>query len=160
MRTTISRSRPSWGPRVLHKSLITAEEGAVIVDELEATAPFIEQRYSDEVALAVRAAITDAELFSSYNMAEKALEPLTAALAKAPKDLRLNQRLVGLHTRASRFAEAAVCCHNLENVYREAGYPEEAARYGELAGRYEERSRIGPGHTGCVYREPAASLDS
>src|SRR5947207_9802403 len=112
----------------------------MIVDELEATAPFIEQRYSDEVALAVRAAITDAELFSSYNMAEKALEPLTAALTKAPKDLRLNQRLVGLHTRSSRFAEAAVCCHKLENVYREAGYPEEASRYGELAGRYEERS--------------------
>src|SRR5882724_3928513 len=122
------------------KSLITAEEGAVIVDELEATAPFIEQRYSDEVALAVRAAITDAELFASYNMAEKALEPLIAALAKAPKDLRLNQRLAGLHTRAGRFAEAAVCCHNLENVYREANYPEEASRYGELAGRYEERS--------------------
>jgi len=122
------------------KSLITAEEGAVIVDELEATAPFIEQRYSDEIALAVRAAITDAELFASYNMAEKALEPLTAALGKAPKDLRLNQRLVGLHTRAGRFTEAAVCCHNLEGVYREAGYPEEASRYGELAGRYEERS--------------------
>jgi tetratricopeptide (TPR) repeat protein len=33
------------------KSLITAEEGAVIVDELEAIAPFVEQRYSDEVAL-------------------------------------------------------------------------------------------------------------
>jgi tetratricopeptide (TPR) repeat protein len=128
------------GPQTTTKSLITAEEGAVIVDELEATAPFIEQRYSDEVALAVRAAITDAELFSSYNMAEKALEPLTTALAKAPKDLRLNQRLVGLHTRSTRFAEAAVCCRNLENVYREAGYPEEASRYGELAGRYEERS--------------------
>ena len=122
------------------KSLITAEEGAVIVDELEATAPFIEQRYSDEIALAVRAAVTDAELFASYNMAEKALEPLTAALGKASKDLRLNQRLVGLHTRAGRFTEAAVCCRNLEGVYREAGYPEEASRYGELAGRYEERS--------------------
>ena len=122
------------------QSLITAEEGAVMVDELEATAPFIEQRYSDEVALAVRAAITDAELFASYNMAEKALEPLVAALAKAPKDLRLNQRLASLHTRAGRFAEAAVCCHNLENVYREANYPEEATRYGELAARYEERA--------------------
>ena len=54
--------------------------------------------------------------------------------------MRLNQRLVGLHTRSGRFAEAAVCCRNLENVYREAGYPEEASRYGELAGRYEERS--------------------
>src|ERR1051326_6049923 len=140
------------------KSLITAEEGAVIVDELEATAPFIEQRYSDEVALAVRAAITDAELFASYNMAEKAMEPLTAALAKAPKDLRLNQRLTGLHTRAGRFAEAAVCCHNLENLYRESGYPEEAARYGELAGRYEERAGSVPGRAVFVENQRQASI--
>ena len=37
--------------------LITAEEGAVLVEELEATAPFVDQRYPDEVALAVRAAL-------------------------------------------------------------------------------------------------------
>ena len=119
--------------------LITAEEGAVLVDELEATAPFIEQRYDDEVTLAVRAAMTDAELFTSYNMAEKALEPLLSALPKAPKDLRINQKLAGLHTRAGRFAEAAACCRTLESVYREAGHAEEAARYGDLATQYEQR---------------------
>jgi len=30
--------------------LITPEEGAVLVEELEATAPFIDQRYADDVA--------------------------------------------------------------------------------------------------------------
>jgi tetratricopeptide (TPR) repeat protein len=121
-------------------SLISAEEAAVIVDELEATAPSIHQHYSDEVALAVRSALTDAELFISYNMPAKALGPLMAALPQAPNDLRLNQRLAALHTRAARFAEAGVCCRTLQNVYSEAGYPEEATRYSELAGRYEERS--------------------
>jgi tetratricopeptide (TPR) repeat protein len=120
--------------------LISAEEAAVIVDELEATAPSIHQHYSDSVALAVRSALTDAELFISYNMPAKALGPLTAALPQAPNDLRLNQRLAALHTRAARFAEAGVCCRTLQNIYSEAGYPEEATRYGELAGRYEERS--------------------
>ncbi len=148
------------GGETTTKTLITAEEGAVIVDELEATAPFVEQRYPDEVALAVRAAITDAELFSSYNMAEKALEPLMAALAKAPKDLRLNQRLVGLHTRAGRFTEAAVCCHNLESVYHEANYPEEASRYGELAARYEERAGTvtRPHQAVFIEEQPQASI--
>jgi pilus assembly protein FimV len=122
------------------RSLISAEEAAVIVDELEATAPSIHQHYSDEVALAVRSALTDAELFISYNMPAKALGPLMAALPQAPNDLRLNQRLAALHTRAARFAEAGVCCRTLQNVYSEAGYPDEATRYGELAGRYEERS--------------------
>ncbi|HEX6802425.1 MAG TPA: tetratricopeptide repeat protein [Terriglobales bacterium] len=123
--------------------LITAEEGAVLVDELEAAASFIDQRYDDDVALAVRAALTDAELFISYNMPGKALEPLIAALPKAPRDLRINQKLAALHTRASRFAEAAVCCRTLESVYHDAGHAEEAARYGDLAAKYEERSASG-----------------
>jgi len=122
------------------EKLISAEEAAVIVDELEATSPSIHQHYSDAVALAVRSALTDAELFISYNMPAKALGPLMAALPQAPNDLRLNQRLAALHTRAARFAAAGVCCRTLQSVYSEAGYPEEATRYGELAERYEDRS--------------------
>ena len=122
------------------EKLISAEEAAVIVDELEATSPAVHQHYSDSVALAVRAALTDAELFISYNMPAKALGPLMAALPLAPEDLRLNQRLAALHTRAARFAEAGVCCRTLQNTYSEAGHPEEATRYGELAERYEVRS--------------------
>jgi len=123
--------------------LITAEEGAVLVEELEATAPFIDQRYDDETALAVRAALTDAELFISYNMPAKALGPLLSALPKASRDLRLNQRLVALHTRSGRFAEAGVCCRTLESIYHDAGHPDEASRYAELANKYEERASVG-----------------
>jgi pilus assembly protein FimV len=124
--------------------MITAEEGAVLVDELEATAPFIDQRYADDVALAVRAALTDAELFISYNMPPKALAPLLSALPQAPRDLRLNQKLAALHTRAGRFTEAAVCCRTLEGLYHEAGYPDEATRYGDLAAKYEQRAGTAP----------------
>ncbi|MGP0017622.1 MAG: tetratricopeptide repeat protein [Candidatus Sulfotelmatobacter sp.] len=120
--------------------LITPEEAVVLIDDLEATAPSVHQHYTDEIALAVRSALTDAELFISYNMPAKALGPLVGALPLAPTDLRLNQRLAALHTRAGRFAEAALCCRTLQSVYHEAEYPEEASRYGELAERYEERS--------------------
>jgi len=65
-----------------------------------------------------------------------------ATLPQAPNDLRLNQRLAALHTRAERFAEAGVCCRTLQSIYSEAGYPEEATRYGELADRYEQRSAL------------------
>ncbi len=125
-------------PKTAHP--ITAEEGSALVDELEATAPFIEQRYDDEVALAVRAALTDAELFISYNMPAKALAPLISALPKAPRDLQLNQKLAGLHTRAGRFAEAGVCCRTLESIYHDAGHADEASRYADLAAKYEESS--------------------
>jgi pilus assembly protein FimV len=137
--------------------LITAEEGAVLIEELEATAPFLEQRYDDESALAVRAALTDAELFISYNMPAKALGPLIAALPKAPRDLRLNQKLAALHTRAARFAEAGVCCRTLESIYHEAGHAEEASRYGDLASKYEERGAVAASHAG---QQPEISLNA
>jgi len=120
--------------------LITPEEAVVLIDDLEATAPSIHQHYSDEIALAIRSALTDAELFISYNMPAKALGPLVGALPMAPNDLRLNQRLAALHTRAGRFAEAALCCRTLQTIYSDADHPDEATRYGELAERYEERS--------------------
>ena len=123
---------------------ITTEEGAVIVDELEATAPSMDQVYPDNIAAAVRAALTDAELFVSYNMPAKALGPLLATLPVAPLDVRINQRLAALHTRAGRFADAAACCRSLQKVYSEAGYAEEAGRYEELAKRYEERAGVSP----------------
>jgi tetratricopeptide (TPR) repeat protein len=116
---------------------ITAEEGAVIVEELEATAPAIDQSYPDHIAISVRSAVTDADLFLSYNLPDKAIVPLLSALPQAPRDVRLNQRLAGLHTRFQRFTEAAVCCRTLESVYHDGGYPDEAVRYGELAARYE-----------------------
>jgi pilus assembly protein FimV len=122
--------------------LITPEEAVVLVDDLEATAPSVHQHYSDEVSLSIRSSLTDAELFISYNMPAKALGPLVAVLPLAPNDLRVNQRLAALHTRAGRFAEAAICCRTLQTVYSDAGYPEEATRYGELAERYEERTTV------------------
>ena len=117
---------------------ITAEEGALIVEELEATAPVIDQSYPDAIAIAVRSAVTDADLFLSYNLPDKAIVPLLGALPQAPQDVRLNQRLAALHTRSHRFAEAAVCCRTLESAYHDAGHPDEAVRYGELAARYEQ----------------------
>ncbi|HKR83680.1 MAG TPA: tetratricopeptide repeat protein, partial [Terriglobales bacterium] len=120
--------------------LITPEEGSVLLEELEATAPFLEQKNDDEALQAVRAAMTDAELFISYNMPAKALEPLISVLPKAPRDLRVNQKLAALHTRAGKFAEAAACCRTLESIYQDANHPDEAARYGDLAAKYEQRS--------------------
>jgi tetratricopeptide (TPR) repeat protein len=130
--------------------LLTVEEGIVLVEELETTAPPVDQSYSPEVAAALRSALTDAELFVSYNMPDKALGPLMAVLPIAPNDVRLNQRLAALHTRAERFADAAVCCRTLQTAYDQAGLTEEAARYGDLAQRGEERAASSP----AVYSTP------
>ena len=138
--------------------LITPEEAVVLIDDLEATAPSVHQHYSDEISLAVRSALTDAELFISYNMPAKALGPLVGVLPLAPNDLRLNQRLAALHTRAGRFAEAAICCRTLQTLYSDAEHPDEATRYGELAERYEERSSLPT--AGASAEEPHIFLDA
>ena len=116
----------------------------MIVEELEATAPVIDQFYPDDVAISIRSAVTDADLFLSYNLPDKAVVPLLGALPLAPRDARLNQRLAALHTRFLRFTEAAVCCRTLEGVYHDAGFPDEAVRYGELAARYEQNAESAP----------------
>src|SRR5215469_9996649 len=131
--------------------LLTVEEGIVLVEELETTAPPVDQAYSPEVADALRSALTDAELFISYNMLDKALGPLMAVLPIAPNDVRPNQRLAALHTRAERFADAAVCCRTLQTAYEQAALSEEAGRYGDLAHRCEERAASSP----AVYSVPA-----
>jgi len=137
---------------------ITPEEGAVIVEELEATAPVIDQSYPDHIAIAVRSAVTDADLFLSYNLPDKAVVPLLGALPQAPRDARLNQRLAALHTRFHRFTEAAVCCRTLESVYHDAGYPDEAVRYGELAARYEQAAGSAPASAGILAETALSAL--
>jgi hypothetical protein len=69
--------------------------------------------------------------------------------------------LAALHTRASRFTEAAVCCRTLESIYHDAGYPDEATRYGALAAKYEERSGAVPAEAGlpaAIYLEPKVTV--
>jgi tetratricopeptide (TPR) repeat protein len=134
---------------------ITAEEGAVLVEELEATAPVVDQSYPDDISIAVRSAVTDADLFLSYNLPDKAIVPLLGALPQAPRDARLNQRLAALHTRFQRFTEAAVCCRTLESVYHDAGYPDEAVRYGDLAERYEMTAEAAPIPVAAPVQPPA-----
>jgi pilus assembly protein FimV len=137
---------------------LSVEEGIVLVEELEATAPPVDQAYSPEVANALRAAITDTELFISYNMPDKALGPLMAVLPIAPGDVRLNQRLAALHVRAERFGDAAACCHTLATVYSQAGLQEEATRYEDLAQRCEEHAAASPTRMPALGATDAAEI--
>jgi tetratricopeptide (TPR) repeat protein len=121
---------------------LTPEEGAqaFMVDELEHTAPTLEVSYSEELASTVKAAITDSELFDSYNLPAKAIGPLESVLPKAPRDPQVNQRLASLYARANRFEEAARCCDVLMEVYTQAGHADQARQYGDMAAKYRERA--------------------
>ena len=117
---------------------LQSEEGeqALMADELDDAGSNIEQKYSEELGIALQNAFTDAELFESYNLPARAIPPLEAMLSRAPRDLQLNRRLGTLYVRAGRFAEAAQRCKVLELVYGQAGHQQEAKQFGELAAKY------------------------
>jgi len=125
---------------------LTEEEGAqaFMVEELEQGAPPVQQTYEKEVEDAIRLALTDSELYDSYNLPAKALAPLEGVIARAPRDVRLNQRLAALHARARDWTRAAQCCDILETVFSEAGHAEAAQQYADMAAKYREKGGAAP----------------
>ncbi len=122
--------------------ILTPDEAAqaFMVEELDETAPPVHQTYDPPTERAIESALTDAELYVSYNVPSKAIPPLEAALPLAPQDVALNQRLASLYARAERYADAARMYQNLSQIYEELGHPSEAARYREAAKKYALRA--------------------
>jgi tetratricopeptide (TPR) repeat protein len=124
--------------------ILTPEEAAqaFMVEELDQGATVVHQKYDPTTENAIESALTDAELFVSYNVPLKAIPPLEAALPLAPQDVALNQRLASLYAKAERFSDAARICQNLSEIYRALGHEKEAARYQEAARKYAVRGGV------------------
>lgn len=122
--------------------ILTPEEAAqaFMVEEMDETAPPVHQAYDPPTEKAIESALTDAELYVSYNVPSKAIPPLEAALPLAPQDVNLNQRLASLYVRAERYADAARLYQNLSDIYKELGHPSESAKYLEASKRYALRA--------------------
>jgi len=126
--------------------ILTPEEAAqaFMVEELDETAPSVHQNYDPPTEKAIESALTDAELYVSYNVPSKAIPPLEAALPLAPQDVNLNQRLASLYARAERYGDAARMYQNLSKIYEELGHPSEAAKYLEAAKKFALRAPAAP----------------
>ena len=122
--------------------ILTPEEAAqaFMVEELDETATPVRQSYDPPTEKAIESALTDAELYVSYNVPSKAIPPLEAALPLAPQDVNLNQRLASLYARAERYGDAARMYQNLSKIYEELGHPTEAAKYLEAAKKFALRA--------------------
>lgn len=138
---------------------LSTEEGeqalmvdALMKDDLE-TPPAIVQEYSRDLSEEIDSALTDSELFASYNVPEKAIAPLEQILPKAPKDIRVRQRLAAMYARIGRFADAANSCTALAEVHAAAGLEEQATQFREMAAKYQEQA------AGVAATAPVVSLD-
>jgi pilus assembly protein FimV len=139
---------------------LSAEEGerALMVEELEAP-PVVVQEYTGDVAEAINSALTDAELFASYSVPEKAIAPLERILPKAPNDVRLRQRLASLYARLGRFADAANCCSVLAEVHSAAGFADQAGQFREMAEKYKTQAGDVPARAPTLEKAPAPARD-
>ncbi|MGZ4843526.1 MAG: tetratricopeptide repeat protein [Candidatus Angelobacter sp.] len=122
--------------------ILTPDEAAqaFMVEELDETATQVQQSYDPPTEKAIESALTDAELYVSYNVPSKAIPPLEAALPLAPRDVNLNQRLASLYARAERYGDAARMYENLSRIYEELGHPTESAKYLEAAKKFALRA--------------------
>ncbi|HZU31144.1 MAG TPA: tetratricopeptide repeat protein [Candidatus Angelobacter sp.] len=138
--------------------ILSPEEAAqaLMVEELDETAPSVHQAYDPPTEKAIESALTDAELYVSYNVPAKAIPPLEAALPLAPKDVNLNQRLASLYARAERYGDAARMYQNLSEIYKELGHPAESAKYLEAARKYALRAPASPPITAAPVSAPSS----
>ncbi len=139
---------------------MTPEEGeqAFLVDEIEPVEKVVDQNYPEEIAQALQTALTESELFDSYNVPNKAIPPLEAVLPRAPFDVRVNQRLASLYARTGRYAEAAKACSALTSVYASAGHAAEADQYKEMAAKYAQKGGVKPPEVRAVSAEQISPL--
>jgi tetratricopeptide (TPR) repeat protein len=142
--------------------ILSPEEAAqaFMVEELDETAPQVHQTYDPPTEKAIESALTDAELYVSYNVPAKAIPPLEAALPLAPQDVNLNQRLASLYVRSERYADAARLYKNLSDIYKEVGHEAESAKYLEASKRYALRAPQAPVAATPVAKPAAAAPKS
>jgi tetratricopeptide (TPR) repeat protein len=113
---------------------------AFMMDQLEHQAIVIQEQYPAELATSIRAALTDSELFDSYNLPGKAIPLLEKVYKNAPRDSQLNLRLETLYAKVGRFADAAKCATLLAEIYQQHGHPDEAKKQAEMAQQYQAQA--------------------
>ena len=90
----------------------------------------------DELGRYVQQALTDVDLFSSYNLTQKAVDLLETVLKRAPGNPLALEKLLDLCLGAGNEARTADLARQLETIYRQKGETPRAERFADLHRRY------------------------
>jgi pilus assembly protein FimV len=112
-----------------------AEEPAAPVVLPEPTLDEDTQRY-------VTQALTDVDLFSSYGLAQKAVQLLETVLQRVPHHTPTLERLLDLCVGAGNEQRIAEIAARLEKIYTERGDTANADRFGEFRRRFQRAAGI------------------
>ncbi len=98
--------------------------------------PRVEAPPQDELQRYVQQALTDVDLFSSYNLTQKAVDLLETVLKRAPGHPQALEKLLDLCLGAGNERRTAELAAQLDAIYREKGEPQRAERFADLHRRY------------------------
>jgi tetratricopeptide (TPR) repeat protein len=136
------------------------EESAVLA--LESTGEVPPQLpgviYNSEIVEAINAAMTEADLYESYNLPSSAVLPLESLLRSVPNDPQVNHKLATIYARMGRFPDAAARCDVISAAYAEKGCDRESRHYAAIARAYRDQSGQPPADAGFELSE-APELD-
>ena len=90
----------------------------------------------DELQRYVQQALTDVDLFSSYNLTQKAMDLLETVLKRAPGHPQALEKLLDLSLGAGNERRTAELAAQLDAIYREKGEAQRAERFADLHRRY------------------------
>ena len=97
----------------------------------------LEPELDEETQRYVVQALTDVDLFSSYGLAEKAVELLESVLQRAPRHTATLEKLLDLYLGAGNDRRTAELAVQLEQIYFDCGDAKNAERFAELRRRFQ-----------------------
>ncbi|MGH9735247.1 MAG: tetratricopeptide repeat protein [Candidatus Acidiferrales bacterium] len=113
-------------------------------EELEAgaPAPIVAENLDEETQRYVAQALTDADLFSSYGLTQKATVLLENVLQRAPRHTPSLERLLDLYLGAGNERRTAEMAALLEQIHRQRDDTTNADRFAEMRKRFQKVAGI------------------
>ena len=127
--------RPAPSEAVAQQQSAT-DQDVTMTPKSAAAPPRVEAPPQDELQRYVQQALTDVDLFSSYNLTQKAVDLLETVLKRAPGHPQALEKLLDLCLGAGNERRTAELAAQLDAIYREKGEPQRAERFADLHRRY------------------------
>ena len=112
------------------------EQDVTLIPKKAAEPARVEALPQDELQRYVQQALTDVDLFSSYNLTQKAMDLLETVLKRAPGHPQALEKLLDMCLGAGNERRTAELAAQLEAIYREKGEAQRAERFADLHRRY------------------------
>jgi len=127
------RQKPS---EMVAQQAPAAEQDVTLTPKKAAEPARAEAPPQDELQRYVQQALTDVDLFSSYNLTQKAMDLLETVLKRAPGHPQALEKLLDMCLGAGNERRTAELAAQLEAIYREKGDSQRAERFADLHRRY------------------------